>query len=701
MSFVYFIRLLLRNILWLISIPVIMAGTIFYLTRHEVKVYSSVSVIYTGIASGYSLSGNNKADFFGTTNAFDNLLALINSRDTKQEVALALLANHLMIKKYEPSLMAPATFKDLAKLVPDSLRNIVVKPTYDETLEALHDYMAGKEGNLIYNLVNSGNPFYSITALDNIKATRINNSDLIKIEYQTNDAVICKQSLELLEESFMRKHRMLKEGQSGSVVEYFDKETKAAYARLNAAEMNFMQFNKENDIINYYEQTKAVAVEKENLDAQNHNLKMDKMANDKTLETVNENIKGRLYQNEYGAAILKDKELLSAIKSKIAVGDIMGKQEPGHQRQQDSLKSIADNLDRKLQGSINNLYSQTLTPNGIPTKTVLDEWLKSTLSFEQSKARLTAMDQRRTEFVEQYRKYAPLGATLKKIERQINVSEQEYLELLHGLNTAKLTQQNNELTTKLNVVDPPFLPLKPNASKRIMLVAVGFIVGLILVLIMILARALVNKTVQKPDKACQAIGIPLLGIYPLLNTNADFIAKSNLRLLQQLLSRVAGSSGPVTVGLISIQKSEGKSTILELWQQQLQQLNYKVVSQQWKDGIMPYDKGADFVLVEFPALDNMVIKPGSMPALDHCFLLCRANRIWGKIDKQLLEIFEKATGNRAALLLNGTSTDFAEEYVGEVPRKRSALRTYIKKLFKFEFGNKNKFTLKKKRSGKK
>jgi hypothetical protein len=379
------------------------------------------------------------------------------------------------------------------------------------------------------------------------------------------------------------------------------------------------------------------------------------------------------------------------------VGDIMGKAEAGHQQTMDSLRSIATVLEKKLAGSVNNLYLQTLTPNGIPTKNVLDEWLKTSLAFEQSKARLAAMDKRRVEFVDQYRKYAPLGATLKKIERQINVSEQEYLELLKGLNTAKLTQQNNELTTKLNVVDPPFLPLKANPSKRMMLVIVGFLVGFILVLICTLAHALINKTLQKPDKACQATGMRLLGIYPLLNANSEFIEKANVRLIQQLLSRIDMPARPVTIGLFSVQSSEGKSTVIDLWERQLTALNYNVITLQWKDGLVPYTTGSDIVLMEFPPLDSWVIRPGMLPKLDHTFVVCRANRIWGKIDKQLLEIFSKTSGNHPALLLNGISTDFAEEYIGEVPRKRSVIRSFIKKLVKFEFGNRKKINNKTKR----
>lgn len=695
MSLAYFIKLVLKNLLWLISIPLVMAGTIFYFTRHEVKVYSSESVVYTGIASGYNLNGSTKADYFATTNAFDNLLSLINSRETKKEVSVALLASHLSIEKHDPKLMSWAAYNELKILVPDSIRKIVVKPSLEGTILALKDYIADSKDNLIFSIIHSSaNPYYSLGALDKISASRINNSDLIKISYQTNDAAICKQTLELLEESFIRKHRKLKEGQSESVVNYFETETRNASKKLTAAEQNFMEFNKQNDIINYYEQTKAVASERENLFSQNHNLEMENMASGKSLEKVNENIRGRLYQNEYGASLLKEKQALSEVKNKIAVQEIIGKNEEGFQQHMDSLKGVAAILDKKLQSSVNNLYSQTNTPYGIPTQNVLNEWLKTTLDVEQGKARLAVMGKRKKEFVEEYRKYAPLGATLKKIERQINVSEQEYLEMLHGLNTAQLNQQNNELTTKMNIVDAPYLPLKANASTRMILVIVGFLVGFILVLTVILARALINKTIQTPEKAVRLVGIPFFGVYPLQNSNAEFILKANLRLLQQLLSRLHSTSQPVTVGFISVQEKEGKTTIMNLIYGELFRLNYKVEKLAWNKNITSFESGSDIVLVEFPPLDQVVIKPGSLPPLDHSLLVCRANRIWGRLDKQLLMLFTKTTGNSPVLLLNGVHTDFAEEFIGEVPRKRSFIRTQIKRIVKFEFGNRKKLSKK-------
>ncbi len=689
MSFLHFIRLILKNLRWLIIVPSVLAFTIFYFTRHEKKVYASESIIYTGIASGYSLSGAIKADYFGTSNAFDNLISVIDSRETKQEVGVRLLAEHLFynLNSHNDAVITWGSYDELRKLIPEQLRRSLVQPTLAETRKVLIDSMSRSENNIIYKIINSNSHYYCVDVLDKIKATRISNSDLIKVSYEANDPFICKRTIELLEEVFMLKYRELKEGQTQSALEYFEVETKKAFMKLDSAERLFLAFNKDNDIINYYEQTKAVAGERENLYAMNHDLEMDRMASSSSLAKVNENIKGQAYQALYGSEIIKEKDKLADLYNKIALNEVLDKKGISKIKT-DSLKEEAAKLENKLKTSLNNLYVVGNTPNGIPTKSVLDEWLRTTLAFEQSKARLAVMDKRKEEFQEEYRKFAPLGAMLKKIERLISVSEQEYLDLLRNLNTAKLSQQNTELTAKLKVVDPPFLPLKANASKRVVLIAVGFIVGFILVLALIIVQALVNKTLMAPQRAKGIVGLPLLGVYPLLNESPQYLLKSNLRLMQQLLATTDLSVKPVTIGLISTQRSEGKSTIAYLLAKELTDLDYSVETYVWKNSHdSRVSTNVDFSIIEFPPLETMIIKPEVFPKLSTAILLCRANRVWTKIDKEMLNIFIKTTGTKPSFILNGVDISFAEEYIGEVPKKRNVIRAFLKRAAKFEFGN--------------
>ncbi len=690
MSIVQILKLLLRNLKLLIGLPLVLSITIWYFTRHQKKVYSSETVVYTGIASGYTLNGSAKADFFATSNAFDNLLTIINSRETKEEVAISLLSSHLFLKKHDPDVLGWDAYDNLKKLIPDSIKRKLVKSTFEETKMYVTSYMQKSENNLIYSIINSDNPFYSINHLRGITSLRLNSSDLIKISYDAEDAPIVKHSLEFLVEVFMKKSLLLREGQTSSVISYFEKEVARAFGRLDSCEGVFLDFNKRNDIINYYEQTKAVAGEKEHLYTLNHSLEMERNASEKAVGRVNTELKGKAYQTIYGSDVIQQREKLADLYSKISIIQVTGKEGGIAQKNKlDSLRKQVTLVENSMQGSIQSLSNSYNTPEGIPVKSVLDEWVKKTLGLEENKARLTVMDKRKKEFSDEYQKFAPLGAMLKKIERQIAVAEQEYLELLHGLSMARLTQQSNELTSKLTIVDPPYLPLKPNPSKRVILIIVGFLVGFVVPTGILLGKFLMNKTLQQPNKAFKKVGAPLIGIYPLINGSKEFLLKANIKLMQQLLSKVVLSGKPVTIGVISNQPGEGKTTLLTLWQQELVRLNFTVQVISWKeDKFLNIDKTVDIVFIEFPSLDNVILTKGRVPQLDQAIIVCRANRVWTPIDQELLSIFDKIMDVSPMLVLNGVGIDHAEEYIGEVPKKRSRLRALIKSLARFEFGNK-------------
>jgi hypothetical protein len=73
------------------------------------------------------------------------------------------------------------------------------------------------------------------------------------------------------------------------------------------------------------------------------------------------------------------------------------------------------------------------------------------------------MDQQNKRFTDQYATMHLQELLLKRIEREISVSEQGYLELLHGLNLAKIKSKDNELSSDLKLSTRLFYPLsQPN-----------------------------------------------------------------------------------------------------------------------------------------------------------------------------------------------------------------------------------------------
>ena len=92
------------------------------------------------------------------------------------------------------------------------------------------------------------------------------------IQYTNPDPGICQQTLIILTQVFIRSYKELRQHQTDAVVAYFKKQLEEAMWRLKRAEYDLLVFNEKNNIINYYEQTKAIAGMKENLD-QEYSLK--------------------------------------------------------------------------------------------------------------------------------------------------------------------------------------------------------------------------------------------------------------------------------------------------------------------------------------------------------------------------------------------------------------------------------------------
>jgi len=224
-------------------------------------------------------------------------------------------------------------------------------------------------------------------------------------------------------------------------------------------------------------------------------------------------------------------------------------------------------LKNEIRDEVNTLYGYGNTPDGLPVSTLLNEWINNVITYEETKSGLNVLGERINEFQKQYAIYAPAGANLKRIEREISVSEQEFLELLHGLNLAKLKMQDAELAANIKPVDFPYYPLSPNPTKRKVLVLAAAAIGFLLVFGAILALEYFDNTLKNLDRAKKHLNINSLGAFPkvllkLGNLNFLFVANRLIEMaIQQINTLLGNSEGrhPRTLLFFSTMSNEGKS----------------------------------------------------------------------------------------------------------------------------------------------
>jgi uncharacterized protein involved in exopolysaccharide biosynthesis len=845
MSIIQFLKIIKKNIIIILIVPVLLSSMVWFFTRNEILFYESGSTIFTGVASGLSMEalGSNRVDFMGSKIEFDNILNIFKARETHKEVALRLFAQGLSLSSWDPRYISRTNYIRLQESTPQYIKNLVLKPDstsldrllgmvpkvkidtsilnnarlisgnkyyvangketlfelsnqfdvsvselmdwnrltsttielgqklivtkekkvvytnqwgnfdttnfyipdtsffikanidtsgFEQSVRNLRAYAEADDTNYIYRLLNKGHLYYSISSISKNKAARIQGSDLVKITYESPDPGITQQTLNFLIFSFQKYYRKLKENQSDRIVSYFEQRVKESSALLIAAENRLLNFNQDNNIINYYEQTRHISDQKEQLDKSYYDEKIKFVAADSVIKELEKNLHSLRSISGINRAILEQRNTLSDLTYKIAINELNDNKDPKAINAIAKIREQANQLKKDINKSLDSLFAMQYTKEGINEVDILSNWLKKVIEYEESKATLAALYERKKEFQKTYEVFAPLGAKLKRIEREIDIYERQYMEHLTSLNKAKLKQQNLEFRSNIKVIDPPYFPLRPKGSKRTLFIIAAFVVGLILVLFIIMALEYFDETMKVPLRASKFIGIEPTSAFPVLlrrkkTINFEFLIKRSVLILHQnIVNNVNkdnnSSLKPQIVLFFSTQRTDGKSLIMDEYTHELRtignkvlMINYKFdsykpqyfhvadthednvlykvdpsffnlnsINQLLEDEVNQRYATYDFVVIEIPSIVHYAYPPQMIKSVDHSVMVIRANRTWQKSDKLGLIEISKILKNKPLLLLNGVNPEYMQDFVGEIPKKRSRIRRIIKKIVRLQ-----------------
>jgi len=892
MKIIYFVKILSRHIWLLILVPILLAAVVFFLTRKDQWSYVSETTIYTGVTSGYSVQQQSYTDVIVKTTIYDNLINLIKSRQTLEEVSASLLAQHLLLDHFDDRFISKEHYDELISKVPADVMDIVrkakrdnpkffkapskktssvdssysspvnsragntayeppqtkesyhvIKPgetmfsiarsyglsvrklmrdnhlktaelsagqrlkvdipeqipepasyptetriepapvrskgvditatdttslpsdfysqfdttttifsarhdytdttAFDRLVKRLISYGHQNDYNFIYKLWNSQtDPYYSISSLSTVEIYRIQSSDLLKLSYKTTDAGIAQQTLVFLTKGFIRSFKLLRQNQTDAVIAYFKQQLADAMRRLQRAESDLLFFNSTNNIINFYEQTKEIAITNEQLGVDYQNKQIALAAADAAIRIIEKKLETHAKLSLNTSAILKLRNELTNTTMQIANIEIDLGNDSVTIKQLTVLKNKVESLKLELKDNIDQLYLVTNSVEGLPLKDLLNSWLINVVTYEESKAALRVLADRKRYFQKVYEIFAPLGAKQKRFERLIGVTESEFLELLHDLNLAKLRQQDDELSTNLKVVDAPFYPLYALRSKAMLLVLAAALVGLIFVIIILLALEFFDTTIKTGERAERFIKLKLAGLYPkiikqIYNVDIGFILPRLVEIMAQNIKISLNKSlnninkKPVFILLFSTRDSEGKTTIgreltrkFKTFGENALFLNYLkenpgqieeftggelippseeevqyIIQENFfelketRDLIRGYEhldlESYDYVIVEVPSLINNAYPIDLIQKFDLALIVVRANRSWTDADKSALNGFLSVTKQPTQIILNGVELMFLDSVFGEIPMPRSKFRKSMKRILTFRFREDN------------
>lgn len=721
MNLIQIIRILARRWKLILFCGLLLSILTYFMVKNTKPTYVSETSIYTGIASGISIESIDAAnmDYNAVRNAFDNIVFVIESRETLEEAGMRLLASHLVLDEPRDDIISEESWLWLnEKITPELwslLKDSTEEATYQQIVISRNEF---SRGGLSKELFHSASSPYSHNRIRTVKVARENFSDIIKIRYEYQDPGICQNTLKILSTVFMNKYTGMLRSQSSDVVAYFQQQVAMAEERLDNAENELKAFRTEKRILNYSEQTKFIASQKEQLE-KDYLDELSKLAS--SVARV-KRMEGQLALNKelmkFSAEVLTRRQELGDLNVKIAELEIYSNEPEKIAK----LRREADNLKAELSNTLETRYAYSKTTEGIDIDELLKEWLKATLDADEATARIEVLKKRQLYFDRTYIEFAPLGSQLKRLERKIDLEEDTFLELLHGLNLAKIRQKNIEMSNSLKVTDEPRFPLEPLPSKALILIVAAFVMGLMFPTGTLILKEFLDQTIKDPSRAERLSRLRIIGAFAddsihLSSIDYEAVHEKSSRILLQNIrweweKHYGGLIGPRFIGFASANFHEGKTEVMQQLKSAINRngrtalivspnpelgpevVHYKVdtdFSHQKNMAIFLSDLGRpdwiefDYILMEFPSLLEHSYSMRVIREM-HLILYCiSASRNWKKADNAVVEAMLDTKRNRMVGVLTNTHVDYLDSILGQVPKKRSKFRRLMKSIITFEF----------------
>jgi len=717
MNIIKFIEILMGKIKYLIILPLTIGILTFFLTKNLPNQFSTETSIYTGITSNSGLDvGAQRVDKLITQNEYNNVLSILKSESLFEEVGLKLLTQHLMLDKPKKDIISEKAFNELKKNVPEKVRKLIVKGNYEKSYNNLKNSITQDDKNFIYRLLNYDNPYYSINALSRLKVEQVNSSDLIKLSYETDDAGICFNTVKIAAEVFIRNYGQIKKNQKSSAVKYFQNKLDEIGNKLNTAEGELLNFNVSNDVINYYEQTKQVTTQHEEIEIRLQEVRMNFEASTAVLKKLETEISKRFSINLKNIEVLNIRNQLVSCNNDIARYEVY--KEEKDQGAAKELYKKRSNLEKKLENCIDSIYNFDSNSQGIDSQKLLGEWLTAVTNYETNSALLKSMQIRQAEFMSQFKRYAPLGATIKRIEREINVYENEYLNILNNLNIALQNEQNTDMISNMRIIDEAKYQISAIPSKKKLYIIIAILFTLLFYILGVFAVELMDHRIKSPSTLKLLTGLDVLGAFCIHN-NKKFIntekvtTKAALFIFEEIRKLSVTKNKPFIIQILSIWDGAGKTYTAEIIQTELEKRGFsaktiKIMAaisdneaiknsenEDIKNLLATYykannytelldenDKSNDFIISVIPSVGRGLENSILIKDADMNLIVFDSNLTWSTADQYNIEkIKQIIETNMYAILTNSMPNDLEEMY-GEIPKKRSKLRILIKKTIK-------------------
>lgn len=686
----FIIKTLAKRWIPLVLVPLVSAVLVFVIMSGKPKVYKSSTTIYTGIVSGYDVLASESSgsrDWMSVNNAIDNLISVIMAESTLSNVSMRLLARNICHLESENmgEFMTRESAMELRNLLSPEVRELTVPEDEETTYKNYIKAFESSRDNWFKQMFHWNHRHYSFSALSKIEVNRVGNSDMIRMTYSSDDKFISYNTLTILQSEFIKQYLAIRYQQTTDVVSYFEGELETIKRDLTQKENALTRYYIDNGVINYQEQTKMVAERQKDLDGLVEQVLRERDGADEKIKLLEDKLGNVTDVYSNNASFIGQIHALNNLYTQVSPNDSIDT----------SLSRRISEEEQKLKKISSEISAAQYSKEGLGNDVLINEWISAILIKSKADAELDILFANKDEMDKEVKRFSPIGTSIKRQEREINFSEQNFLSNLKSLNDAKLREKNLQLTSAtFRVLTPPTVAMNPEKTKTKLYAMIAFVFMFALMCGIVIIMEEFNRKPYDQDSARKLIKLPVIGAYPQVKKETENMEISKTLAMRHLGNTITSyfnrNQSVNIINVFSVDKGEGKSTVCQAIYEYFESLDTKPVLVNWEKDFESNTKyymlansiydfcvnednmelmpEANVIIVEYPPLKDASFPTKVIDTSAINILVADSKRDWtGMRGLMIGELKRFNKGNNLGIILNNSDIDTVGSFTGMLP----------------------------------
>ncbi|QRQ99565.1 lipopolysaccharide biosynthesis protein [Dyadobacter sandarakinus] len=498
-DFLQFIRLLQRNKITLILVPLITVIVSYFLVQELPDTFKSHARIATGLVdkTDQVITNEKEEQDQQIARKFESLIQMIKLKRSLDQVSYKLLLNDLKGTK-DSTWREPV--KDLENMSKADKAKAIALIT--QKYKAREELFLWKpfENRLNKILIDMG--YDSGTLRDKLLVYRVSTSDYIDLEFEAEHPDLAAYILNTLAQEFIADNSSRIVGNNKKTIDFLQGFMQQKLTALNERMNTLKNYKIQNRVLNLNEQAKSIYGQMADYETRREVAQKDIIAYGAAIKNIDNkfNPADRKYFESALTAInqqiIQSKNNLRALNERYVLSNFDTR-----------LKSSVDSLKNKLASEIDNASDKYAYNPMALKQDLVTQKMQMEISLELARNSVASIQGELNRLNRKFDGLVPNEAKIQEYETGIDIASKEYIEALQRYNEASL---NSSFPVYVRLIERA-MPGEVQASKKMVLVILSGVISLVFCVFVFFILFYLDKSIRYPLQLANATDKPVLG----------------------------------------------------------------------------------------------------------------------------------------------------------------------------------------------